>query len=139
MEFFTAQELNDHDTRIHVTTAEDTEMAVCATCAAILPKRAMGLHRYTHKIAGPQECKTCGKTMASSRRMREHVRRVHKKVKKFMCPICFARFVYRASADLCAAKHTGVKSVHCECGKSFLTKAQRSAHRLVAHKFSVEA
>jgi hypothetical protein len=56
MQFFTEHELNQHDSRIHLTEASDELKVICDTCGLHVPKRVMALHKHSHKIedGGPQ-------------------------------------------------------------------------------------
>ena len=58
-------------------------------------------------------CETCGKIFSRKGELKQHVRFVHKKKKKFSCTYCHNRFLTNQDLTRHLATHSGVKNYKC--------------------------
>jgi KRAB domain-containing zinc finger protein len=134
LQFYTEQDLQFHDERIHQGTNPFIKI-ICEQCGQTVIKNHLNAHiKQKHTPQEKKVCPECGKILTSEKRLKIHIRSVHKQEKRHRCQVCMTPFVWKSGADLCYAMHSGRKGVNCElCTKVFYTVQQKITHRVTAH------
>ncbi|KAL3271163.1 hypothetical protein HHI36_021661 [Cryptolaemus montrouzieri] len=92
---------------------------------------------YIHMSKHAQDtcvCEVCSKVFKSNRNLNDHLRRVHSKIKKHVCPSCNRQFVDHYMLKVHLRIHTGLRPYKCnQCDKSFFRSDGLKEHMIV-HK-----
>ncbi|XP_015437907.1 PREDICTED: endothelial zinc finger protein induced by tumor necrosis factor alpha [Dufourea novaeangliae] len=81
-------------------------------------------------------CSVCSKKLISQRALDQHIRRVHKREKRFTCDMYSCTFQCSRKSDLCRHKqlHIEQRNIVCEqCGKTFTSVSILNDHVLYMH------
>ena len=102
----------------------------CSTCSkSFYTSQDLWSHQRIHSGA-KFKCQHCGKQLASSGSLHNHIKSVHTKEKEFECPVCQKRFALKQKFNNHVMnEHEGQKPFMCtQCDKGFVHKQSFQAH-----------
>ena len=107
----------------------------CRYCGSECNGRNQMLHHVKAMHRDRQfACSQCPRSYVSIGGLREHVKKMHKKLTRYRCETCGKGFMNRSYYYDHVAAHTGVKRHTCSiCEMKFMNKSSLKAHVLHFH------
>lgn len=123
--------------RTHSIRQHGEKILNCNECDKMFPdKKNLRAHMATTHVF--VDCELCGKAI-HARQLKEHIRLVHKQMRKYQCRTCGSKFPNLTAIKEHSYQHSTVKRLNCHmCSSGFIDLRSIKAHYLNMHGIGKE-